>query len=462
MLSFTCKLISPEAPIPVFREKGKERLTPGGAANVAMNLAAIGIDTSICGVVGRDENAKKLKDLMTKQSINTDLLVEDDNRVTTRKLRYIGPNNQQMLRVDSEDDSELSTAIQSKLFEKLTKELDTFDLVLISDYAKGLLSEDFTQRLIGLAGEKNIPVFADVKGKNPSKYSSAMLIKPNRKELNELTGMPVGTLDESVSAAVALCKKVGCRYVLATLGADGMLLVDQNHLVKNIQSVASEVFDVTGAGDTSVAYLAAEYAKGRTIESAMVIANIAAGIQVSRTGTSIVAPHDVRDALKAIRKGEAEVDKSDRNLFDRIKEHHLNGEKIVFTNGCFDILHVGHVSYLRKAKELGDVLVVGVNDDFSVKRLKGNERPVNCLEDRLQMLEALQFVDYVLPFGEDTPIELIKKVIPDVLVKGGDYKIDDIVGADFVRDNGGEVMVLPFVDGKSTTDTITKIKRMAQ
>ncbi|MCR5099237.1 MAG: D-glycero-beta-D-manno-heptose 1-phosphate adenylyltransferase, partial [Lachnospiraceae bacterium] len=269
-----------------------------------------------------------------------------------------------------------------------------------------------------------------------SKYKNATLLKPNRKELSELTGMPVATLEEAEAAAVFLCREASCKYVLATLGADGMLLVDTDGLIAKVQSAAKEVYDVTGAGDTSIAYLAAEYLMGKKIDEAMRIANIAAGIQVSKVGTSIVTPEEVASAM-------------DGN----------SDKKVVFTNGCFDILHAGHIDYLKKARALGDRLIVGLNSDASVKRLKGDQRPINTLMDRKLVLEALSFVDEVIPFEEDTPLELIKKVRPDVLVKGGDYDPDEIVGAAEVRSWGGTVMTLPFVEGKSTTAIIEKLEK---
>ena len=264
-----------------------------------------------------------------------------------------------------------------------------------------------------------------------------------------------------MTAARFLCKQAPCKYVLATLGAEGMLLADQNGIICHIESAASEVFDVTGAGDTSIAYLAAEMADGKTVEDAMLVANYAAGIQVSKLGTSIVYPYEVYDAMrKAGMQYQTEVSSEDgEGKFESITRRKEHGEKIVFTNGCFDILHIGHIEYLREAKKLGDILVIGLNSDDSVKRLKGADRPVNCLRDREEMLSALGFVDYVIPFEEDTPLRLIEEIIPDVLVKGGDYHVENIVGAEVVRRNGGTVKVIPYVPGHSTSATIEKIQK---
>ena len=449
--------ISPEAPIPVFKEKGESRVSPGGAANVAVNLSAIGIKTSLCAVIGSDSDGEELKKLLGKNRVDVSLIHEDSERVTTRKLRYMGPNNQQMLRVDSEDDSDISAKDCESLLCLLGKKINQFDLILISDYAKGVLTDNLTQSVIGLAKENNIPVFVDVKGKNPLKYKDATLLKPNRKELQDLTGMSVETKEEALAAAVTLCERAGCTYVLATLGADGMMLVGGKGLISCIKSVANEIFDVTGAGDTSVAYLAAEYAVGETIKTAMMVSNVAAGIQVSRVGTCVIDPHDVYAVIRKTESGKNSACTDEEKILSDIEKCRSLGEKIVFTNGCFDILHAGHVTYLNASRKLGDVLVVGVNDDESVKRLKGDTRPINTVYDRMTVLKSLEAVDFVIPFSEDTPLELIKRIKPDILVKGGDYKPDEIVGSEQVMEYGGRVEVIPFVEGKSTTATIDKI-----
>ena len=302
-------------------------------------------------------------------------------------------------------------------------------------------------------------MLVDVKDKRFMKYKGATLLKPNRKELGELTGMKVSSRDDVSAAASFLCREADCQYVLATLGAEGMLLADKKGEIRTIDSVASEVFDVTGAGDTSVAYLAAEMLCGASVQDAMITANYASGVQVSKVGTSVVYPYEVHEAMR--RDGKEYGNGEGRNTADLLRDisrRKSNGERIVFTNGCFDILHTGHLSYLREAKKLGDVLVIGLNSDASVKRLKGEDRPINELADREEMLSSLYFVDYVIPFEEDTPKLLIDEILPDVLVKGGDYTADNVVGADTVRANGGKVVILPFVDGRSTTRIIQKMR----
>lgn len=453
--------ISPEAPVPVFLETGQKKHVPGGAANVAVNIAAIGVGVDVCSVVGNDEAAGKLKALLEAQNVGIHMLCEHKGRRTTNKLRFIGPNNQQILRADTEDVSEISYEAVEDILREVSDNMEQYGLFLLSDYKKGLLTEEITQAFIKIADEHHIPVFVDVKDKNIYKYRNATLLKPNRKELAELTEMAADTRQEVINAAETLCKKVSSRYVLTTLGPEGMILVEQDCVAKEVKSAAREVYDVTGAGDTSIAYLAAEVVLGKDIREAMEIANYAAGVQVSKAGTSIVYPGEVAAAMGHMDKAEEDkrLDFYRPEGLDRLKRRRQKGEKVVFTNGCFDILHAGHIAYLKEAKKMGDVLVIGVNTDESVKRLKGDSRPVNALEDRLTLLSALEFVDYVAPFYEDTPLELIKKVGPDVLVKGGDYQIDRIVGAREVMEQGGEVHSLPFIEGKSTTGIIEKMQK---
>lgn len=453
--------ISPEAPVPVFLEIGKERYVPGGAANVAVNIAAIGLQVSLCAVIGNDDNGQHFLRLMHENNVSTDLVKVLDERKTITKLRYIGPKNQQILRVDDEQTEDILLSRVMDLMHNIKNSIREYEIIVLSDYKKGFLTEEITQRLIQLANENNIPVIVDVKDIAFRKYRNATVLKPNRKELNLLTGMRVDSKENVVQAAVYLCRETSVRYVLATLGAEGMVLVDKNGLKKEIESTASEVFDVTGAGDTSIAYLVAEMAVGVDISDAMVTANYAAGIQVSKVGTNIVYPYEVYNAM--YKEGLVTYRRQD-NFFveDRVVDvcrRKERGECIVFTNGCFDILHIGHLLYLREAKKMGDVLVVGLNSDYSVKRLKGDERPINQLADREMMLSALSFVDYVIPFEEDTPIRLIEAIVPDILVKGGDYKPEDIVGAEIVLRNGGQVKVIPFVEGYSTSGIIKKFRK---
>lgn len=429
--------ISPEAPVPVFLENGKIKNVSGGAANVAINVAAIGLNVDVFSATGKDSAGDELIELLNGQGISTELISRLDDRQTTNKIRYIAQNNQQIMRSDVEKTDLLSCDLFSKLLETIENRIEEYGLILISDYNKGFLSAELTQAIVGIGNKYSIPVFIDVKDINFDKYRGATLLKPNKKELSDLTGISVKTVDDAAEAAIKLCRDAECEYVLTTLGADGMLLADKTGVVKAIKSVAREVYDVTGAGDTSIAYLAAETVLGKDIIEAMEISNVAAGIQVAKVGTSVVYPEEVEKELSAQRS--------------------VRG-RVVFTNGCFDILHAGHVSYLKKARAMGNKLIVGINSDDSVRRLKGDDRPVNSLEDRMSVLSELECVNEVIPFDEDTPEELIKRVHPDVLVKGDDYTIDKIAGADFVMSYGGEVKTIPLLEGRSTTKIISIMK----
>lgn len=453
------KRISPEAPVPVFLDMGKKKYSPGGAANVAINISATGVKTDFLAVIGSDDYGCVLKSQLEEKGINTNYLAKLDGYKTISKLRYIGQGNQQILRVDTEDTTPISLNKFEEIFPKLTVFISDYKLIVLSDYLKGLLTDEVTRKIIECANRENVPVLVDVKGTDVEKYKKAMLLKPNRRELAELSGEKTDSLDEAINAAVKLCNDAECRFVLATLGADGMILCDKHGLIKKTRSMAKEVFDVTGAGDTSIAYLASELCKGTSVEDAMIVSNYAAGVQVSKVGTSIVYPDEVYSAMHedGLNETGAILDYYSENGMAPLFRAKAAGKKIVFTNGCFDILHVGHVSYLKEAKKLGDILVIGVNSDESVKRLKGENRPINSLEDRMTLLSSLDFVDYVVAFNEDTPARLISEVLPDVLVKGGDYKVEEIAGASDVIANGGEVKILNFVEGKSTTNIIHKI-----
>lgn len=448
------KRISPEAPVPVFR-KNNERSVLGGAANVAANLVAAGQNVFMMAMVGNDANANKIKELFQGQGINTDYIISTE-RPTTEKIRFLASNNQQVLRLDVEETDELSKRDCKVLLNELKHQIHKFDLILLSDYLKGLLTYEFTQGVLQIAKENDVPAIVDVKDKYIQKYRDAFLLKPNLKELRELTGIMASTDEEIVDASQILRAECNCRYVLTTCGARGMVLVGDDAPFF-IESVGQEVFDVTGAGDTTIAYLAACIVNNISMREAVVLANYAAGIQVSKVGTSTVYWNEIREYLSS------ETDKLNYKILngkaiEDFRKSNIN-KKIVFTNGCFDIMHVGHMRYLQEAAKLGDVLVVGLNSDASVKRLKGPERPINSEMDRAEMMCALGFVDYVIIFEEDTPLELIKKIQPDVLVKGGDYSNEYVVGTDEVKARGGELVLIPFVEGKSTTNIIKRIQQ---
>lgn len=451
--SGSVKRISPEAPVPVF-SKDSEYSVLGGAANVAANLVAAGQHVAIATIVGKDEKGRILKEAFEQKHINIDLIMQLD-RVTTEKTRFLASNNQQVLRLDVEETSPLPRDACEYLLKKIEKRIDEFDLVLLSDYLKGLFTYEFTQGVLQHARKKGIPTIIDVKDSEVKKYRDAYLLKPNIKEVHELTGLPVNNDEEIIIASEKLRKICNCRYVLTTCGARGMVLVG-DHEPYFIEAEGQEVYDVTGAGDTAIAYLAACMMNGFSIKDSVDIANVAAGIQVSKVGTSSVYWREIREYLTYNSGGFIHKLISGEAV-DNFRKEHIS-EKVVFTNGCFDIMHIGHIRYLYEASRLGDILIVGLNSDVSVKKLKGETRPINCELDRAEMMCALEFIDYVIIFEEDTPLELIKKIQPDVLVKGGDYSDQYVVGTKETEAWGGKLMLLPFVEGKSTTNIINKIK----
>lgn len=444
--------ISPEAPVPVFLKK-REYSVLGGAANVACNIKTANQEVSILGLVGKDNAGDRLVNIMLEHGIDTSLIIKNEG-TTIEKTRFVSAENQQVLRSDVEKVVNITDEEADNITALLEKRIDEFSIVIISDYSKGLLTKYFTQKVISLANDRKIPVLVDVKDVRFEKYSGAYLLKPNKKELHALTEMPVNNKDEIVAAASMLLKKASCNYVLATLGADGMVLVGDGNPYW-ISATDKEVFDVTGAGDTAIAYLACSLMDGKDIREAVEIANIASGIQVSKLGTSPVYTWEVKEDIKQAERGVLKkfLRKSE---IERFREEHKKS-KIVFTNGCFDILHCGHLRYLQEAKKLGDILIVGLNSDSSVKELKGENRPINSEMERAEMLCSLEFVDYVVLFSENNPYNLIKVVQPDILVKGADYNVENVIGKDLVEERGGRVELITFVEGKSTTNIISKI-----
>lgn len=448
------KRISPEAPVPIFKKKN-ERSALGGAANVAANLVAAGQTVYIQAMVGKDNAGNKIKDELLSKGINTDYVVSLD-RQTTEKIRFLASNNQQVLRLDIEDTSSPSDKEYSAMIKSFENKIEEIDLVIMSDYLKGLFTYEFTQSIIKIAKENNVPLIIDVKDKQYNKYKNATLLKPNMKELCDLTSMTIETDEEIVSASEELRTKCNCQYVLTTCGDRGMVLVGDGEPYF-IEAFGQEVFDVTGAGDTTIAYLGACMVNGYSMRESVDIANLAAGIQVSKVGTSSVYWKEIKDRIdKKYGRGKNKIISG--HLIDSFRQNNIN-KKIVFTNGCFDILHIGHIRYLQEASKLGDLLVVGLNSDSSVRRLKGEGRPINNEAERAEMLAALDFIDNLIIFEEDTPLNLIRKIQPDVLVKGGDYLEKEVVGKSEVEERGGKVVLIPFVDGKSTTNIIDKIKK---
>ncbi len=444
----TTERISPEAPVPVVHVKTIQDRA-GGAGNVALNISALSGMAGICAIVGKDEPARILCDFLTKKSIKTHLI--ETHLPTITKLRILS-QKQQLLRLDFEEG--FSKIDETLLLDAVEKAADQYNVMILSDYGKGTLYN--TKALIELAKRKNMAVLVDPKGHDFSIYEGATLITPNRKEFEAVVGKCI-TEDELISKAYALIKRCKLDGLLITRSEEGMTLVFNSGAAKSIPTVAREVFDVTGAGDTVIAVMAMGLSCGYDFESSMRLANAAAGVVVGKVGTATLSAQELHDSLHAqttVNKGIITQDA----LKQAMREVRLQGEKVVMTNGCFDILHAGHVEYLQKARALGDRLIVAVNSDESVKRLKGENRPVVNLQFRMEVLAALSCVDWVVAFNEDTPERIISELLPDILVKGADYEIHEIAGAKEVLAVGGEVKTITLKPNHSSSSIIHKIQ----
>lgn len=440
--------ISPEAPVPVVRvDQIEDR--PGGAANVALNIAALGSRALLVGVTGVDEAADSLSDSLRGVGVETHFQ-RLDKQPTIVKLRVMS-RHQQLLRMDFEEPFDTDSAALAREVEQL---LAGVKVLVLSDYGKGALQNH--QALIQLARARGIAVLADPKGKDFSIYRGASLITPNLHEFETIVG---GCVDEAelVSKGARLMRELELGALLVTRGEHGMTLLRPEHAPLHLPARAREVFDVTGAGDTVISTLAASIAAGEELPNAVALANLAAGIVVGKLGTAAISAPELRRAVQREEGSERGVLSLDQLLI-AIEDARAHGERIVFTNGCFDILHAGHVTYLEQARAQGDRLIVAINDDASVSRLKGPGRPINAVDRRMAVLAGLGAVDWVVSFSEDTPERLLKQVQPDVLVKGGDYGVDQVVGADIVQAYGGEVRVLGLVENSSTTAIVEKIR----
>ncbi|MGC4010295.1 MAG: bifunctional D-glycero-beta-D-manno-heptose-7-phosphate kinase/D-glycero-beta-D-manno-heptose 1-phosphate adenylyltransferase HldE [Pseudomonas sp.] len=440
--------ISPEAPVPVVRvEQHEDR--PGGAANVALNLAALGAPAFLVGVTGVDEAADSLSDSLQAVGVTT-RFQRIAGQPTIVKLRVMS-RHQQLLRVDFEEAFRTDAVALSADVEAL---LDQVRVLVLSDYGKGALKNH--QALIQAARKRNIPVLADPKGKDFAIYRGASLITPNLSEFEAIVGRCTDEAD-LVAKGQQLMTELELGALLVTRGEHGMTLLRPGHSALHLPARAREVFDVTGAGDTVISTLAGAIAAGEDLPQAVALANLAAGIVVGKLGTAAISAPELRRAVQREQGSERGVLSLDQLLL-AIEDARAHGERIVFTNGCFDILHAGHVTYLEQARAQGDRLIVGVNDDGSVTRLKGPGRPINSVDRRMAVLAGLGAVDWVVSFAEDTPERLLTEVRPDVLVKGGDYGVEQVVGADIVKAYGGEVRVLGLVENSSTTAIVEKIR----
>ncbi|WP_249976403.1 bifunctional D-glycero-beta-D-manno-heptose-7-phosphate kinase/D-glycero-beta-D-manno-heptose 1-phosphate adenylyltransferase HldE [Vreelandella olivaria] len=440
--------ISPEAPVPVVRvEDADDR--PGGAANVALNVASLGAHAALAGVVGEDDNAELLSARLSASNVSTYFQKSPDIPTIT-KLRVMS-RNQQLLRLDFEQ--RLDAVDTATLLAQVEKALPDCDVVILSDYGKGTLNQ--VEQLIHMARAHGKRVLIDPKGQDFAKYRGASLITPNLTEFEAIVG-PCDTDVELAQRGEALRAQLELEALLITRSEKGMTLIREGHAPLHLPTRAQEVFDVTGAGDTVIGLMGLALAAGHALPEAMMLANLGAGLVVAKPGTATLSIAELYTALHGDKLAEFGVVEP-ALLEDAVRAAQLRGERVVMTNGCFDILHAGHVAYLEQAKRLGDRLIVAVNDDASIARLKGPKRPINPLNRRMQVLAGLGAVDWVVPFSDDTPAALIASVLPNILVKGGDYRPEDIAGGEAVIANGGEVKVLGFEDGVSTSAMISSI-----
>ena len=452
--------ISPEAPVPVVRVRERSEAL-GGAGNVAANLAGLKCRVTVVGVRGDDEAGGQLDDMLDKKGVESHLIV-DSSRPTITKARIMA-QGQQMLRLDEEEPQLLRPTIQDQLLHLIEKALPHTQSAILSDYGKGLLqTPGMSQRIINLCKEHDVLVLVDPKGKDWERYGGANCITPNSAELELVTSKTIGSDEKRlVSAAKSTRKKYNLDWLLVTRGPKGMCLVSAEDGPFFIPARAREVFDVSGAGDTVAATLGAGVAAGLSFPEAAELANVAASVVVGKLGTQPISLPELNAALQSIRGGEHTGPSIKITTLTaaqtQVQAWRTSGEQIVFTNGCFDLLHPGHIHLLHRARALGDRLVIGLNTDASVRRLKGPGRPIVSEQDRAAVLSALGSVDMVVPFEEDTPLSLIEALRPDILVKGGDYRPEEVVGRETVESYKGQVRLIPLLEGYSTTRIAHKV-----
>jgi len=451
----TIDRISPEAPVQVVNWR-EQRSGLGGAANVANNLAQLGCHVFLAGVVGSDATAEELLNTARAMGINTAGVVTDADRPTTLKTRVIA-HRQQVIRIDREGGSQISDGSAKVLLDRVRKYIPSVDGIILSDYAKGVLRSDFCASVIQAGSSNHKRVLVDPKGDDFRKYRGAFLLTPNKAELGRATQLPVRNEDEIRAAIACLFSQTECEAILVTRSEEGMSLYTRTGSETHIQTEARDVFDITGAGDTVISMIARVFFAGQDLETAARLANIAAGIKVGKFGAAAVS---VEEISAAIRQRENE---GTRKVVELSQAKQLvslarsQGRKVVFTNGCFDLLHAGHVQLLQKAKALGQVLIVAINDDASVRQTKGNGRPLISAMDRARIIAALEAVDHVIIFSGLTPLHLIEELRPDVLVKGGNYNLEEVVGRKEVEKYGGRVVLIPTIDTQSSSQIIKEI-----
>jgi D-beta-D-heptose 7-phosphate kinase/D-beta-D-heptose 1-phosphate adenosyltransferase len=451
--------ISPEAPVPVLRT-GRHSQQPGGAANVAMNLAGLGAHVTVMGFGGDDDDQSALESLLENAGVNH-AIVACPGQPTTSKLRVLA-GHQQLLGMDSEAKQPCFDGAGDTLLRHAMPAIAESSVIALSDYAKGALSERICRTIIDEARRLHVPVVVDPKGRDFTRYRGATTICPNARELSEATGESASDLKWLLSAGQSMVASLNLQYMLVTLSEKGITILRQDSR-HHVPAAARQVFDVSGAGDTVVAVIAAAIAAGVPIEPAVQMANAAAGIVIGKVGTVPIQREELLGALS----NEAEADWRDKvmllePLLTKVAGWRARELQVVFTNGCFDLLHVGHIALLEQARRMGDRLVVAINSDRSVLELKGTERPLMRQQDRARILSAIAAVDAVVIFDESTPLRLIEAIRPDVLVKGSDYVEDEVVGATEVRGWGGRLELVPKVAGRSTTHLVERSRAVAE
>jgi len=449
----SCERISPEAPVQVVNIDSESTLL-GGAGNVINNLNALGSKVDVISVIGDCIVSEELKELLININVDTQYLIVQKNRITSKKSRIIA-SQQQVIRYDRECIDEINNESQTAILEFFNKIINNYDLVLLSDYGKGLLTFKLTQSLITIANKNKKKILIDPKGLDYSKYKGAYLLTPNKKEAGEAAHLTIVDNNSLFKAIQSLKEQCNLKVSLITLSEQGVAVFDNSLRIHPTSAI--EVFDVTGAGDTILASLGFALSSNLNIDDAIKFANLASGVVVGKIGSATATLNEIIEYESSLNKSNSnEHIKSWSEISSIVHELRNKNRKIIFTNGCFDILHIGHIKYLEKAKSFGDILILGLNSDASIQRLKGENRPINIQTDRAYILASLEVVDYLVIFEEDTPLELIKLVKPDILVKGGDYQDKEVVGHSIAK----EVKLVKYIDGKSTTKTIQRIQKV--
>ena len=453
--------LSPEAPVPVLHFQ-KEEFRLGGAGGVAADLAALGATVRVVGAVGKDEMGQQVRRQLLDCGCDAGTLVETPGRPTICKVRFVGlaqhRHPQQMMRLDFEDQTPLDGTVQEQVLKRLDSVLSTAQMLCIEDYNKGLVTPDLCRRAIEMARAKGVPVLVDPAAiSDYAKYAGATALKLNRTETQQATGLPMGDEPQYAAAAAHLLEKLRLEAVVITLDKHGAYLATREGERRWLKTRPRHVYDVTGAGDMVLAMLAVARAAGASWAESVALANVAGGLEVERFGSVPITPQEIIQELLSDIHEHLGKERSLERLLPELQHHRASGKKIVFTNGCFDLIHLGHVKYFQFAKQQGDVLVVGVNTDTGIQRLKGSKRPIINLEDRLGVLEELESIDYLVTFDAETPIDLIRAIQPDVLVKGADYQKEQVVGWDFVESCGGSVALAPLIEGRSTSAVIQRV-----